>query len=151
MPTPLIERIAAAAALSAVCCWAGAAAGEVTVSDAWVRGTVEGQDATGAYMTLRSPTDARLVAVSSPQARRCSVHEMTMSGNVMRMRTLASLPIPAGRPVRLQEGGDHVMLEGLQHSLQEGGHVDLALTFVQTGSGKRSTVQVHAPVRPLGR
>jgi hypothetical protein len=121
----------------------------VTVSGAWVRGTVEGQPATAAYMTIHSDSGARLVSVSSPVATRCSVHRMSSSGNVMRMRTLESLEIPAGGSVELREGGDHLMLEGLTHALKGADMVALTLTFVEAG-GRRQTLEVRAPVLPLG-
>jgi periplasmic copper chaperone A len=122
---------------------------QVTVLDPWVRGTVEGQTATGAYMKIKSDTGARLVTVTSPAAARCSVHEMSMSGNVMRMRALESLPIPAGGTVVLEEGHDHLMMEGLSHTLKEGDTVRLTLTLVDS-NGKKQSVEVQAPVRALG-
>jgi len=137
------------APVAAMLC-ANLAMAQVTVADAWVRGTVEGQTSTAAYLKLRSDTDARLISVTSPAAARCTVHEMTMSGNVMRMRTLDSLPIRAGRAVELVEGHDHLMLEGLTHPLKPGDVVTLTLTFVESPTGKQRTVEVRAPVRPLG-
>jgi copper(I)-binding protein len=122
---------------------------EVTVADPWVRGTVEGQTSTVAYMTLKSDTAVRLVSVSSPAAAHCSVHETTISGDLMKMRTLEALPIPAGAAVVLEQGHDHLMLEGLVHPLKEGDTVRLTLTLVDSG-GKRQTVDVSAPVVPLG-
>jgi periplasmic copper chaperone A len=121
----------------------------VTVLDAWVRGTVEGQTATAAYMTLRTQAGARLVSVTSPAAGRCSVHEMTISGNLMKMRTVDSVTIPAGGTLALAEGHDHLMLEDLTRTLKEGDTVPLTLTFVDS-SGKRRAVEVKAPVVPLG-
>jgi copper(I)-binding protein len=138
---------AVVAAVLIVC--AQLAAAQVTVLDPWVRGTVEGQTSTGAYMTLKSDKGTRLVAVTSPVATRSSIHEMSMNGNVMRMRTLEALPIPAGSTVALEEGHDHLMLEGLSHPLKDGDHVRLTLTFVDAG-GKKQSVDVQAPVRPLG-
>ena len=135
------------AAIVIVC--AQAAAAQVTVLDPWVRGTVEGQTSTGAYMRLKSDSGARLVAVTSPVAARAGIHEMSMSGNVMRMRALESLPIPAGKTVALEEGHDHLMLEGLSHALKEGDNVRLTLTFVDSG-GKKQSVDVQAAVVPLG-
>ena len=135
------------AAVVFVC--AQAAVAQVTVLDPWVRGTVEGQTATGAYMRLKSDSGVRLVAVTSPVAARASIHEMSMSGNVMRMRTLESLPIPVGNTVALEEGHDHLMLEGLSHALKEGDNVRLTLTFVDAG-GKKQSVDVKAAVVPLG-
>jgi len=142
------SRMLALVAGTLIAC-ARAAQAQVTVLDPWVRGTVEGQTSTGAYMTLRSNADARLVAVTSPVAARCSVHEMTMSGNLMRMRTLESLSIAAGGTVTLEEGHDHVMLEGLTRPLKQGDTVRLTLTFVDS-SGKRQVLDVQGPVRPLG-
>jgi hypothetical protein len=136
------------AAVLIVC--AQAAAAQVTVLDPWVRGTVEGQTSTGAYMTLKSDAGARLVAVTSPVAARSSIHEMSMNGNVMRMRTLASLEISAGGTVALEEGHDHLMLEGLSNALKEGDKVQLTLTFVDATGKKKQSIDVQAPVRPLG-
>jgi periplasmic copper chaperone A len=121
----------------------------VTVLDPWVRGTVDGQTTTAAYMTLRADAGAKLIAVSSPVAGRCSVHEMTISGNLMKMRALDTVTIPAGGTLALAEGHDHLMLEDLTHTLKEGDKVPLTLTFVDS-SGKRRSVEVQAPVVPLG-
>jgi len=125
------------------------AAAQVDVDAAWVRGTVEGQTATAAYLRLHSDTGARLVSITSPAAARCSVHEMKMSENLMRMRALDALSIPAGGTVELKEGGDHIMLEGLTRTLKAGDAVPLTLTFVDS-AGRRWTVDVQAPVLPLG-
>ena len=138
-----------ALAFAALIVCASAAQAQVTVLDPWVRGTVEGQTSTGAYLTIKSSTDVRLVGVSSPVASRGSVHEMTMSGNMMRMRTLDSLSIPAGGTVTLQEGHDHVMLEGLSRALNQGDSVRLKLTFVDS-KGKSKVLDVQAPVVALG-
>jgi len=143
-----LAAFAMVAALWLAC--AQAAIAHVTVTDPWVRGTVEGQTASGAYMTLESDTAVRLTVVTSPLAARCSVHEMTMSANVMRMRALDSLPLAAGEKVQMGErSGKHVMLEGLVRPLRAGDMVPLKLTFVDA-NGQRQILQVQAPVRPLG-
>jgi copper(I)-binding protein len=125
------------------------AAAQVVISEPWVRGTVEGQTSTVAYMTLKSGVATRLVSVTSPLAARCTVHEMTMDGNLMRMRALDALQIPAGATVRLEEGHDHLMLEGLKRPIKAGETVSLTLQFVDS-KGARQTVKVQAPVRALG-
>ena len=121
----------------------------VTVKEAWVRGTVPGQGATGAYATLRSTEDAKVVAVSSPAARRAEMHQSDMSGGVMRMRPLNVVSLPANRDVAF-DGERHIMLLDLAHALGEGESVKLVFT-VEDARGKRSRVEVDAPVRPLGR
>jgi len=121
---------------------------QVTVADPWVRGTVAGQGATGAFMTLTSPADASLVAAASPVAKVVEIHEMKMEGGVMQMRAMDKLALPAGRPVELKPGGYHVMLMGLKEPLKAGAIVPVTLT-VEDRSGKRQTVEVKATVRAL--
>jgi hypothetical protein len=97
----------AAAALLALS--AGSAAAQpvpgqanVNVSNAWVRTTMPGQQSTGAFMSLRAPTAMKLVAVSTPAAGIVEVHEMKMDGDIMRMREILQLELPAGKTVDLQ-------------------------------------------------
>ena len=124
------------------------AVAQVAVTDAWVRGTVTGQMATGAFMQLKSPADASLIAVSSPAAKIVEVHEMKMEGGMMKMGAVARLALPAGKAVELKPGGYHVMLMDLVKPLKEGDTVPLQLTF-EDKAGKKSTVEVQAAVKPL--
>ncbi|KPC47522.1 Transporter [Pseudomonas amygdali pv. morsprunorum] len=48
---------------------------ETKVDDAWVRATVPGQSATGAFMRITSDTDSKLVDVASPVAKTVQVKE----------------------------------------------------------------------------
>ncbi|MDH5352710.1 MAG: copper chaperone PCu(A)C, partial [Betaproteobacteria bacterium] len=74
---------------------AGAAHAQVQVQDPWVRGMVETQKATGAFMRLTSPNAARLVGVSSPVAGVVEIHQTKMEGGVMRMRPVQAVELPA--------------------------------------------------------
>jgi hypothetical protein len=126
------------------------AAASVTATDAWVRGTVPAQKSTGAFVTLTSTEDARVVAVTTPAARSAQIHESRMDDGRASMRHVESLMLPAGRSVELRPGGYHVMLEDLAKPLAEGDRVPLTFTIEDKG-GKRSRVEVDAAVRPLGR
>jgi copper(I)-binding protein len=121
---------------------------QVSVSDPWVRATVPQQKVAGAFMQLRSAKAARLVGVKTPVAGRVELHQMAMEGQTMRMRAVESIDLPAGQSVNLASGGYHVMLFDLQRQLKEGEQVPLTLTVVDA-AGKRETVAVSAPVRPL--
>ena len=121
---------------------------QVTVTEPWVRATVASQMATGAFMTLKSATPARLVGASSPVAGVVEVHEMAMQDNVMRMRAVDALELPAGREVQLKPGGYHVMLMDLTRDLKAGETVPITLVVEQGGT--RRTVEVQAVVRALG-
>ena len=143
--SPSLRRIATAVALSTLpfVCLA-----QVTVKDPWVRGTVAQQKATGAFMHITAAGGGRLVSVSSPVAGVVEVHEMAMDGNVMKMRAIAGLDLPAGKAVELKPGGHHVMLMDLKQGLQPGQSVPITLV-VEGPGGKRETVLVSATVRPL--
>jgi copper(I)-binding protein len=121
---------------------------QVSVSDPWVRATVPQQKVAGAFMQLRSAKAARLVGVKTPVAGHVELHQMAMEGQTMRMRAVESIDLPAGQTVNLASGGYHVMLFDLQRQLKEGEQVPLSLTVVDA-AGKRETVAVSAPVRPL--
>jgi copper(I)-binding protein len=139
---------AAAATCIAAIAWALPASAEVTVSDAWIRGTVAGQKVTGAFMQLKSTSDAALVAVASPSAKFVEIHAMNKEGDMMKMKAIDRLPLPAGKSVDLSPGGYHMMLFDLKGPLKAGDVVPLTLTF-EDSAGKKSTVEVKASVRAL--
>ena len=120
------------------------------MKDAWVRGTVPGQRASGGFMTLTSSEDARVVAVSSPVAKVAEIHVTKKDGSMMVMEHVESLALPAGKAVEFRPGGHHVMLMGLAKALAKGDTVPITLT-VEDAKGRRSTLEVRAPVRPLGQ
>jgi len=121
---------------------------QVTVKDPWVRATVSAQKATGAFMQITSAQDARLIEASSPVAGVVEVHEMTMEKDVMKMRAVKALDLPAGKTVELKPGGYHVMLMDLKQQMKEGDTVPVTLV-VEGKDKKRSTIEVKALVKPL--
>jgi copper(I)-binding protein len=121
---------------------------QVVVSNAWVRATVPAQKATGAFMRLQARTDSKLVAASSPVAGVVEVHEMAMEHEVMRMRQIRYLALPAGKSVELGPGGYHIMLLELKHQVREGDKVPLSLV-IEGKDGRRETVQAEAIARGL--
>lgn len=106
---------------------------QLEVNSAWARATA-GKSTTGvAYATIQSPTADRLVSASTPVAKKAELHTMSMQDMVMKMRPLAGLEVPAGRPVTLKPGGEHIMLLGLNHPLREGQSFPLTLDFEKAG------------------
>lgn len=122
--------------------------GSVNVTAPWVRATVASQSATGAYMHLVAPRGARLVSVNSAIAARSELHQMQMQGDVMTMRQVDGIELPAGKPVNLASGSYHIMLVGLKRRLKEGETVDLTLEIVND-SNKREKLTVKVPVKPM--
>ena len=121
----------------------------VTVSEPWVRATVAQQQATGAFLRLSASQNARLVAASSPVAGLTEIHEMTVVNDVMRMRAIAGLDLPAAQAVELRPGGYHVMLMQLRQPLNAGERVAITLVF-EDANRQRFTQTIEAPVLPLG-
>ena len=122
---------------------------QTSVQDPWVRGTVAGQKATGAFMQITSAQGGKLLAISSPAAGVAEIHEMKMEGSTMQMRALpGGLDLPAGSAMALKPGGYHVMLLDLKAPLKAGDTVDLQLV-VQGKDGKKETLSVKAPVKAL--
>ncbi|MBK7014710.1 MAG: copper chaperone PCu(A)C [Sulfuritalea sp.] len=138
----------ASAALAAITVFTLPAHAQVTVKDPWVRATVSQQKATGAFMQITSAQDARLVEAKSPVAGVVEVHEMSMEKDVMKMRAIPELALPAGKAVELKPGGYHVMLMDLKQQMKEGGTVPLTLV-IEGKDKKRSTVEVKASIKPL--
>ncbi|THF67113.1 copper chaperone PCu(A)C [Pseudothauera nasutitermitis] len=126
----------------------GSALAQVQVDEPWVRATVAQQKATGAFMRLTSPTDARLVGVASPVAGVAEIHEMVMQDNVMKMRPIEALALPAGQAVELRPGGYHVMLLDLRAQVKAGEEVPLSIVVEHAG-GQRETIELRVPVRAL--
>jgi periplasmic copper chaperone A len=125
------------------------ASAQTVVKDAWVRGTVPQQKATGAFMQLTSTQGGKLVSAASPVAGVVEIHEMAMEGNVMKMRAVPGLDLPAGKAVELKPGGYHVMLLDLKQTLTVGDTVPVSLV-VEGKDGKRETIELKAPVKALG-
>jgi periplasmic copper chaperone A len=141
----LFASTVAAVTLLAVSALASA---QVKVEDAWVRGTVQDQRTTGAFMRLTSPSDTSLVGIASPVAGVVEIHESSMHGGVMTMRAVPRLLLVANKTVELKPGGYHVMLMSLKQPLKAGETVPITLTF-EDKAGKRTSVDVNAAVRAL--
>lgn len=143
MKTPWISAMLLAAAT--------AAGAQTTVKDAWIRGTVPQQRATGLFAQITSAQGGRLVSITSPAAGVAELHEMALDGNVMKMRALpGGLELPPGKLVELKPGGYHVMLLELKQPLNAGDQVPVTLVF-EGADRQRETVELKVPVKPLGQ
>jgi periplasmic copper chaperone A len=127
----------------------GSAYAEVSVTAPWVRATVPAQKSTGAYMHLLSGSGARLVGVSSPVASTVELHQMEMQGEMMKMRQVDGIDLPAGKGVNLASGSYHIMLVGLKRQLKPGDAVEMTL-LVQGKDKKPESLTLKVPVKPLG-
>jgi copper(I)-binding protein len=117
---------------------------QALVQDAWARPTVQGQTVGGGYFRIDGgPTADRLLSVSADIAQSVELHTMRMDGDVMRMRQLDSVDVPAKQSVEFKPGGMHVMLIGLKTPLKVGNSFPMTLRFEKAGS-----VSVNVRVLP---
>lgn len=110
--------------------------GTLTVTNPFARATLPNAPVGGGFLTVTNSgtADDVLQSASSDAAGHMELHEMSMQGDVMRMRPMSDgLPIPAGETVALKPGGYHLMFMDLQHPLVEGGTVAVTLTFRDAG------------------
>jgi hypothetical protein len=106
---------------------------QLEVNNAWAGATPGKAENGAAYLTITSPTADRLVSASTPVAKKAELHTMSMQGMVMKMRPISGVDIPAGQPVSLKPGGEHIMLMGLNQPLREGQSFPLTLDFEKAG------------------
>jgi copper(I)-binding protein len=109
---------------------------QVKVEGAWARPTVAGQQGGGGFMALVAAKDDKLVGGSTPVAQRFELHTMAMKGDVMEMREVSKVDLPAGQKVEFKPGGLHVMFIGLKAPLKVGDKVPVTLKFEKTGEVK---------------
>jgi len=111
-------------------------AAKITVTDAWARAAaIVGGNGAGFFVLENHATeDDELLRVEAGISKAAELHTMTMDGNIMRMRKLDSLPLPANGKSVFAPGGNHVMFIGLKAPLKEGESFPLTLVFKKAGA-----------------
>lgn len=140
----MIARLALALVGFTACAFAVADA-DIKVTDVWAKPTVPGQKVAGAYCDIVSAAPAALVKAESPVAKVVELHTMKMEGEVMTMRAMPKIDLPAGKEVKLEPGGLHLMLVDIKQPLKVGEKIPLTLV-IEVG-GKTEKVEVTADVK----
>jgi copper(I)-binding protein len=119
-------------------------AGNMRVDDAFAPASIGAAKSGAIYFTIINETGSgdRLIAVSTPAARKAELHSTKHEDGVMKMRKMPALDVPAGGQAELKKGGNHVMLFGLTEPLKEGDTVSLTLTFETAGE-----MTIEVPVK----
>ncbi len=126
-------------------------AAPATVDAAWARASVQGQKSSGAFMRITASEPLQLLRAETPIAGHAEVHEMKMEGNIMKMRALPQLDLPAGKAVELKPGGYHIMLMDLKAPLAKDTQLPLTLVFKDAkGEERRMDLQVPVTVMAPG-
>jgi copper(I)-binding protein len=120
--------------------------GSVQIENGYTRSTVPGQMAAGGFMKIENKGAVdQLISASSPVAGEVQLHEMAMEGNVMKMRQVKEVVVPAGGAVELKPGGMHLMFINIKAPLTAGETVPVKLKFAKAGE-----VEVKMPVNAMG-
>lgn len=138
-----IRATAYAILLASLLNFASSAHAQVAIENAWIRPTVSQQKVTGAFLTITSPENTELIGASSPVADYVEIHEMKMDKDVMTMRAVPKIDLPAGQAVSLAPGGLHLMLFDLKKAIKVGDKVPLTLTL-RDKQKKESQITVFA-------
>lgn len=123
-------------------------AAPASVDGAWARASVPGQKASGAFMRITASEPLQLLRAETPAAGHAEVHEMKMDGNVMKMRALPQLELPAGKAVELKPGGHHIMLMDLKAPLAKDTQLPLTLVF-KDAKGEERRLELQVPVATM--
>lgn len=120
--------------------------GPIHIGHPWARATAPSAPNGAAYLSLNTtgPADA-LVSAASPVAKKVELHTHLHENGVMKMRPVENIPVAPGAPAKLQPGGLHIMLLGLEKPLTAGTKFPLTLTFQQAG-----TITVDVQVEAAG-
>jgi copper(I)-binding protein len=117
----------------------GSRVGELSLRHPHAYPTLPGTTTGAVYLVaIRNEGDRtdRLLAASTTVADRVELHRMQMDGDIMRMRALPAIEIPAKASVSLRQGsadGYHLMLFGLHRPLAAGDRFPLTLRFERAG------------------
>lgn len=114
------------------------------VKDPWTRDTAGRVANAAVFMTISSPSADRLISASTPVARKTDLMTMGRGGDVMEMKYVQGIDIPANTPVSLDPNGLHVWLAQLNQPLQAGETFPLDLRFEKAGE-RRVKVTIIKP------
>ncbi|MCP9337695.1 copper chaperone PCu(A)C [Stutzerimonas xanthomarina] len=104
-------------------------------TQAWSRAMPPTAPTGAVYFTLQNPGDSpdRLLGVRTPRAKKAELHTHVHEGEMMRMKQIDSIELPAGGQVEFKPGGHHVMLFELSAPLAAGERFPLTLEFEHAG------------------
>ena len=90
-------------------------ANQLAVDNAYIRAVVPGQNTTAAFFTItnRGEVDCVLLSAESPMAERIEFHRHQHGQNMVKMRPVDRVEVPAGKTVSFKPGGLHLMLFGV--------------------------------------
>jgi len=102
----------------------------IEVHNAWARPAGQGENG-AVYFELRnlSSMPDELTGASSDAAQTAEIHESKLSGDVMQMDMISTLPLEPYANVAFEPGGLHIMLVNLKEELKLDDEIEVVLLF----------------------
>lgn len=109
---------------------------EINISDAYAIETPPKTSTSAVFMKIHNTGDinSRLMSVRTKQAKKTEMHTHLHTNDMMKMRPVKFIDIPANENVVLESGGLHLMLFDLKEPLIKGNNIDVEFVF---SDGKR--------------
>ncbi|WP_159651246.1 copper chaperone PCu(A)C [Vibrio atypicus] len=92
----------------------------------------------------RGDSDRFIVSATTDAAEKVELHDVIKEGDVMKMRQVDRIKVPANGSVELKPGSLHIMLFDLKKPLVEGEKIDVQVTFA---NGQKQTFA--APIKKV--
>lgn len=106
---------------------------------------VEGNPSAG-YMNLHGGrVDVQLVGVTSDDVLRMEMHETVEKDGMASMAKLKSIPVPAGKTVKLEPSGKHLMIWGVGEGSKKRGLLTMTLIY-----SNDDRIEIDAVVKKAG-
>ncbi|WED24907.1 copper chaperone PCu(A)C [Vibrio sp. JC009] len=99
--------------------------------------------ASAVFMTLKNNAsqDRAIISASTPAAGKVELHDHIMDGDVMKMRQIPEIVIPANGKTVLKPGSLHIMLFELQQTFTEGEEIEVTVNY-KNGQSQTFTAPV---------
>lgn len=107
------------------------AANHIELQNPYARAMPAGAPTSAVFVTLinQSQNERNIVSATTPAAGKVELHTHIMQDNVMKMRLIPQITIPAGGKTVLKPGGLHIMLFDLQQPFDEGDSIEVTINF----------------------
>lgn len=103
----------------------------IDVNDAYARATPPNATTSAVFATIENTGDKdRVIVEAASQASSVvELHDVIMDGDVMKMRQVKSITVPANGQAILKPGSLHIMLLDVERPMKEGETINVELTF----------------------
>lgn len=129
-----------------LCSLSAASYANLHAENIYARETAPSVTTSAVFVSLSNTddNDIALISASTAIAGTVELHDMIKEGDVMKMRHIERIVIPAHGKIDLKPGGLHVMLFDLTGPLKEGENISVKLNF-----SNQQTLTLDTPVKKV--